>query len=175
MKITSDELIKYKNKFGGDYKFGLSSPSYVNGSIYSEASLDGRKKNTPYNVHISSTGQTAYTELINFASNLDYSINKYNANVVDFIVSPNIIDNNYEKFVDFLMISLQSNFFEIQMNVVSSKTLIEAKNNPELFPNLIVRVWGFSAYFNDLPLEYKDVLISRALDCEGINHEEHSY
>lgn len=52
------------------------------------------------------------------------------------------------------------------MNVVDSKTLIAARKNPEAFPNLIVRVWGFSAYFKDLPDEYKDVLIKRALQAE---------
>lgn len=52
------------------------------------------------------------------------------------------------------------------MNVVDSKTLIEAKKHPEAFPNLIVRVWGFSAYFKDLPDEYKDLLIDRALKAE---------
>ena len=55
----------------------------------------------------------------------------------------------------------------MQMNVVSSDILIEAKNNPKAFPNLIVRVWGFSAYFNDLPNDYKDLLIERALTNEG--------
>ena len=55
----------------------------------------------------------------------------------------------------------------MQMNVVSSKTLIEAKKDPSKFPNLIVRVWGFSAYFKDLPEEYKDYIIERALKNEG--------
>ena len=55
----------------------------------------------------------------------------------------------------------------MQMNVLSSKTLIEAKLHPEQFPNLIVRVWGFSAYFKDLPEEYKEVIIQRALKNEG--------
>ena len=54
----------------------------------------------------------------------------------------------------------------MQMNVVSSATLIAARENPEDFPNLIVRVWGFSAYFKDLPEEYKEVLIERALKNE---------
>ena len=71
------------------------------------------------------------------------------------------------KFVDFLMFSTESGYFETQMNVTSSKLLIEAKKNPKKFPNLIVRVWGFSAYFNDLPEEYKNVLIERALKSEG--------
>ena len=56
--------------------------------------------------------------------------------------------------------------FQLQMNVVDSKTLIAAKEDPTLFPNLVVRVWGFSAYFNDLPEEYKNVLIARAIESE---------
>ena len=38
----------------------------------------------------------------------------------------------------------------------------------EAFPILIVRVWGFSAYFKDLPDEYKDVLIKRAIQAEQV-------
>jgi hypothetical protein len=34
--------------------------------------------------------------------------------------------------------------------------------NPEAFPDLIVRVWGFSAY-KDLPKSYQNLLIERAL------------
>lgn len=56
----------------------------------------------------------------------------------------------------------------MQMNVVDSKTLIAAKADPKLFPELVVRVWGFSAYFNDLPDEYKDVLIARAIESEKV-------
>jgi len=39
---------------------------------------------------------------------------------------------------------------------------MDAQKHPEKYPNLIVRVWGFSAYFKDLPEEYQDVLIQRA-------------
>ena len=77
------------------------------------------------------------------------------------------MENNFEKFTDFLILSIDVGFFQMQMNVVSSETLIKAKEHPEDFPNLIVRVWGFSAYFNDLPEEYKNVLIERALKNEG--------
>ena len=82
------------------------------------------------------------------------------------MVSPNFINDNFDKFVDFLLLSVKNGFFEMQMNVVNSKMLIEARKNPEKFPNLVVRVWGFSAYFNDLPDSYKDYLIERALNNE---------
>ncbi len=156
-----------KNKFGGKYKFGLSSPSYITDSVDYPASFDGRKNGEPFSVHISNDSANGYTELINFASQLDYTENRFNGNVIDYFVTPNFIRDNFEKFVDFLMISIKKGFFEMQMNVVSSKQLIEARKNPEKFPNLIVRVWGFSAYFKDLPDEYKDYIIERALKHEG--------
>ena len=53
------------------------------------------------------------------------------------------------------------------MNIMSSADLIAAKKNPENYKSLIVRVWGFSAYFIDLPEEYQDLLIERALRSEG--------
>ena len=167
MDMVSSKLSKYVNNLGGSFKFGLSSPGYISNSNDKEATFNGKKANTPYSVHISSNIPTAYTELIKFAGSLDYCCNKYNGNVVDFVVPPSFIEDNYDKFLSFLEISTKVGYFQMQMNVVSSKTLIEAKKDPEKFPNLIVRVWGFSAYFNDLPEEYKDVLINRAKESEN--------
>ena len=169
-KIIS-ETTKFFNgkttKLGGKYKFGLSAPSYIDDSVDVLASPDGRKNGEPFSVHISNDKSNGYTELINFASKLDYNENRFNGNVIDFFVTPNFINDNFDKFLDFLILSIKNGFFEMQMNVVSSKTLIEAKKDPSKFPNLIVRVWGFSAYFKDLPEEYKDYIIERALKNEG--------
>lgn len=169
IRFTTKILNNYTNPLGGKYKFGLSAPSYIDEAKSAMASFDGRKNGEPFGVHISSDDSNAYTELIQFASKLDYVENRFNGNVVDFFVSPNLINDNFDKFVDFLILSIKVGFFEMQMNVVSSKTLIEARKNPEKFPNLIVRVWGFSAYFKDLPDEYKDYLIERAIKSEGIS------
>lgn len=54
----------------------------------------------------------------------------------------------------------------MQINVVDSKTLIAAKADPKLFLELVVMVLRFSAYFNDLSDEYKDVLIARAIKSD---------
>ena len=117
-------------------------------------------------IHISADLNNDYTELMRFASKIDYEGCKFNGNVVDLMVSPNFIKNNFEKFTDYILLSIKLGFYQMQMNVVDSKTLIEAKAHPELHTNLIVRVWGFSSYFNDLPLSYKDLLIERALKNE---------
>lgn len=164
---TSEILNEIPKTFNGNIKIGLSSPAYIDQGKLSQASLDGRKVGEPLSVHISSENSNAYTELIQFASKLDYNDNRFNGNVIDFFIAPNFIQDNFEKIVDFLLLSIKTGFFEMQLNVVSSETLIKAKKEPEKFPNLIVRVWGFSAYFNDLPEEYKDYLIERALKNEG--------
>ncbi|SFL78190.1 formate C-acetyltransferase [Methanobrevibacter olleyae] len=157
----------YTNKFGGKIKFGLSAPSYISAGSEISASFDGRKEGEPFSTHISLDTNKDFTEILHFASKLDYGGAKFNGNVVDLMLSPDLIENHLDKFTDFIISSIKLGFFQMQMNVVSSKTLIEAKENPDMHPNLIVRVWGFSAYFNDLPEDYKDLLIKRALKNEG--------
>lgn len=165
-KCMDKAIGDFKNFMGGRLKWGLSSPGYLMAGQTTRATLDGRKDFEALSVHISAPEGTAYTELINFAAELDYRGVRSNGNVVDFIVSPNLIVDNKDKFLTFLKVCNISGVFQMQMNVVSSDVLIKAKATPELFPNLIVRVWGFSAYFNDLPEEYKDVLIERAIASE---------
>ena len=99
------------NPLGGKYKFGLSAPSYIMSSKDFPASFDGRKNGEPFGVHISSDKANGYTELVSFASQLDYGDNRFNGNVVDFFVTPNFIKDNFDKFVDFLMISIKKGFF----------------------------------------------------------------
>ena len=49
----------------------------------------------------------------------------------------------------------------IQFNVVNSETLKDAQQNPEKYPDLQVRIAGYSAYFVDLPHETQDSIICR--------------
>lgn len=169
LDTLNNEIQKYNNFLGGKLKFGLSSPSYIAQGVVSGWTLDGRLPGDALDVHISSSESLSYTELINFGSSIKYSGFMSNGNVLDYFVSPGFIENNFDKFFHFIKIAISKGFFQMQMNVVSSNILLEAKKNPEKFPNLIVRVWGFSAYFKDLPDEYKDILIERAVKSEQCN------
>ena len=167
IQFLEDCFKDYTNRFGGKIKFGLSAPSYISAGEEINASFDGRRDGEPLSTHISLDSSKDFTEILRFASKLDYDGSKFNGNVVDMLLSPDFIKDHKDKFTDFIFSSIKLGFFQMQMNVVDSKTLIEAKENPEAHPNLIVRVWGFSAYFNDLPEEYQDLLIKRALKNEG--------
>lgn len=166
-EVVNNSITSYRNYLGGKLKFGLSSPAYIMRSKKSKADYSGRKNGYPYAVHISSP-DSAYTEIVNFAGKLNYSGHRINGNVVDFFVSPDLLKKNEEKFVMFMMMAIKAGYYQMQMNIMDSRTLEDAKRNPEKYPGLIVRVWGFSSYFNDLPEEYKDLLIKRAKESERV-------
>lgn len=167
---VNDTLQYFRNKYDGKMKFGLSSPGYIIMGKLNNATFDGRLDKEPYSIHISADDSNNVTELINFASKLDYGKHGFNGNVVDFTMASTFIKENQDKFIQLMKSGITVGVFQMQMNVIDSKTLIEAKKNPAKFPNLIVRVWGFSAYFKDLPIEYQDYVIERALKNEAINY-----
>lgn len=162
------QLKAYRNKYGGKIKFGLSSPYYIDGSADVGATLDGRKAGEPFQTHISRDKGEALTEIINFEAGLCFSGTSSNANVIDVIVQNSLLKDNIEKFVQYIAGGIRRGLFQIQFNVLSYAQLVEAKAHPEKYPALIVRVWGFSAYFNELPDSYKNNLIKRAGEMEGV-------
>lgn len=50
---------------------------------------------------------------------------------------------------------------QLQLNAVDGAKLKDAKEHPEKYKNLIVRVWGWSGYFVELDECYQDHVISR--------------
>ena len=162
-----DCLKDYANEFGGKIKFGLSGSSHISAGRDTSASFDGRKDGEALSCNISFDSNRDFTEIFGFASKLDYGGCKINGNMIDLILPSNYIKNNIDNFSDFIYSSINSGIFQLQINVLSSKVLIEAKEDTLAYPNLIVRVSGFSSYFNDLPEKYQDFLIGRALMSEG--------
>ena len=51
---------------------------------------------------------------------------------------------------------------QLQLNTVDGETLRDAQKHPEKYQNLIVRIWGWSAYFVELDKPYQDHVIARA-------------
>ena len=147
---------------GKKVKVGFSSSAYIGASKKVDATFDGRKDKEPFAVHISPVSKNIdIQEVIDFASLLNYSGNRLNGNVVDFII-PSSFVKQPDKLRIILKNAIHKGIFELQLNVLDAETLKEAKLHPEKYPNLVVRVWGFSAYFNELPEDYKDNLIKRA-------------
>jgi formate C-acetyltransferase len=67
-----------------------------------------------------------------------------------------------------LMAGLTRGYFDaggmqVQYNIIDPEVLIDAKKHPERHRDLVVRISGYSAYFNDLTEEMKDDIIARTL------------
>lgn len=168
VKLTNDlmafisDVVATKTMNGAKTKVGFSSSHYIITCKGIGASMDGRHNSEPFAVHISPVSQKIdIQEVLDFAGQLDYSCNRMNGNVVDFIL-PKAYSDIPDKLVTILKNAMTKGVYELQLNVLDAETLKDAKAHPEKYPALIVRVWGFSAYFNDLPEEYKDNLIKRA-------------
>ena len=51
----------------------------------------------------------------------------------------------------------------INMNILSKEAVMEAHEDPSTHPDLMVRVTGYSAYFNSLSKEYRQPIVDRIL------------
>lgn len=51
----------------------------------------------------------------------------------------------------------------INLNILSEKVLLEAHADPSTHPDLVVRVTGYSAFFNTLSKEYRQQVADRFL------------
>jgi len=53
----------------------------------------------------------------------------------------------------------------INVNIVNADTIRAAHKNPELFPDLVVRVTGFTAYFISLSPEFRKLVVERVMEA----------
>lgn len=49
----------------------------------------------------------------------------------------------------------------VQFNTINKGVLVDAQKSPEKYPTLMVRVAGYSVYFNDLARDTQDHVIAR--------------
>jgi formate C-acetyltransferase len=57
---------------------------------------------------------------------------------------------------------------QINMNVMDADRVLEAHEDPSKYPDLVVRVTGFSAYFASLSPEFRQLVVDRIIR-EGRN------
>ena len=69
--------------------------------------------------------------------------------------------DDLQKFSQAIEAYFRTGGLHIQFNIMSYEMLIDAKAHPEKYPELLVRVSGYSAYFKDLNDAMKDEIITR--------------
>lgn len=168
-----NELEKYhttrygRGPIGCRYYAGTSSiSSNVPSGAVVKATPDGRKAYTPLaegSSPSSGTDVSGPTAVFNSISKLP--VEKILGGVLlNQKLSPQSMKNESDKNK---LISMLRTFFtdlkgwHVQYNIVSRETLLNAKKNPEEYRDLIVRVAGYSAFFNTLSPDTQDDIIAR--------------
>jgi len=71
------------------------------------------------------------------------------------------------KFAGFLKGFVDLGVMQMQISMVDTQTLLDARENPAKYPHLMVKVAGYSARFIDLPAQEQDELMGRTVQRLG--------
>ena len=89
-------------------------------------------------------------------------------NTAPFQLELNPTVANQEEAIERIGAVIQSHFdlggTLVNINVVDKATLEKANENPMAYPNLIVRVTGFTAYFATLSPEFRQIVVDRVVN-----------
>ena len=162
-----DEALRHRNPRGGPYYPGIFTFHHVSRGIRSSASPDGRRDGDPVSTHISpvaGTDKAGPTLTVNSALKV-YALLPPEGTALDLRFHPTALmgEEGVEKLESFVKVFMSGGGTVVQFNVVDSETLRDAQANPEQYRSLLVRVWGFSAYFTTLTKEYQDEIIARTM------------
>lgn len=151
------------NNRGGIYEASLFSNMGYLEMRNTDATADGRRKGNTLSRGMGPSDQGGSGVVSKVIHSLEHlPLNQYPASAVlylDMPYSPEQADSNIFKAVVKYFISQGGNVMDL--NIVDVNTLIDAKIHPENHQNLVVRVWGFSAYFVTLDSELQDEIIAR--------------
>jgi pyruvate formate-lyase/glycerol dehydratase family glycyl radical enzyme len=157
----------YVSARGGRYRMGIYADTLHEfwGRI-DGASAYGRKKGECFSSGLAPGNgfdRNGPTALINSLNSFDF---KTIPNGINFNLKfpPQLLRG--EKGRMLLSVLLKSYFerggIQAQINVLDPEELRKARDNPSLYPHLMVRVSGYTVYFNDLCPAMKDEIIERS-------------
>lgn len=154
------------NEWGGIYRAGTGTAMfYLDHANEIGASFDGRIKNEPFSANYS---PSLYAKITGPFSILE-SFTK--PNLVDVMNGgPLTLEFSNSMFQDneairktalFVRAFIIKGGHQLQCNSVNLEDLKKAQLYPERYRNLIVRIWGWSAYFVELDSQFQNHVIAR--------------
>lgn len=150
---------------GGTFRINLlPTTSHVYFGSVIKALPDGRKAYEPLSEGISpvqGADRNGPTGVIKSASKLDHI--RTGGTLLNQKFAPSFFedDDSIVKVSQLVRSYFKLDGHHIQFNVVSADTLKDAQKYPEKYRDLIVRVAGYSDYFNDLGVDLQNEIIRR--------------
>jgi pyruvate formate-lyase/glycerol dehydratase family glycyl radical enzyme len=168
--IFYDAVNGRPNSRGGIHRINmLPTTSHVYFGSVTGATPDGRKAYLPLSEGISpfqGVDHNGPTSVIKSASKIDHL--RTGGTLLNQKFSPSFFEDedSYDNLTSLIRSYFSLDGHHIQFNVIDAETLKDAQKHPERYRDLIVRVAGYSDYFNDLGEDLQNEIIART------EHEE---
>lgn len=151
---------------GGNYRAGTGSAMYYLWHANEiGASPDGRRKGEAFGANISPSLFAKVKGPISVIRSFTKQPYPRAINggplTMEFHSSLFSDNGSIEKIAGLVKYFIDSGGHQLQLNAIDVEKLREAQISPEKYRQLVVRVWGWSAYFTELDLEYQNHVILR--------------
>jgi pyruvate formate-lyase/glycerol dehydratase family glycyl radical enzyme len=164
-EIFHDVVNGRKTPNGGTYRIEmLPTTCHVYFGSVIGATPDGRHAGRPLSEGISpvqGADKNGPTAVIKSAAKMDQL--RTGGALLNQKFTPQVVqgEEGLKKLKDLIRAYFKLDGHHIQFNIVDAATLRDAQKNPEQYSNLIVRVAGYSDYFNNLTKSLQDEIIER--------------
>ncbi len=151
---------------GGIYRAGTGSAMfYLWHANEIEASPDGRRKGEPFGTNFSAS----LFAKINGPVSVIQSFTKPHFEsainggplTLEFAASMFADSDSIKKVARLVKTYIDLGGHQLQLNAVNTKLMQDAQAHPEQHRQLVVRIWGWSAYFVELDKDYQDHVMRR--------------
>lgn len=166
LKFFADSLKGRKNCRGGIYRAGTGSAMYYLWHAKEiGASPDGRRKGEPFGTNYSPSLFAKIDGPLSVIRSFTKQELKNTINggplTLEFAERMFDGDNSVEKVAMLVKAYIDMGGHQLQLNAVNTKVMKDAQQNPEKHRQLVVRIWGWSAYFVELDKEYQNHVMRR--------------
>jgi len=164
---TFGDALKGKtNCRGGIFRAGTGSAMYYLWHANEiGASADGRREKEPFgtNYSVSLFAKVKGPVSVIASMTKQHFCNAMNGGplTLEFHQSIFADDDGIEKVGMLVKNFIDRGGHQLQLNTVNLDRMLDAQKNPENHRQLVVRIWGWSAYFVELDKEYQDHVIAR--------------
>lgn len=162
----ADGLEGKKNCRGGIFRAGTGTAMYYLWHANEiGASPDGRRKGEPFGTNFSASLfakiNGPFSVIKSFTKpHFERAING-GPLTLEFHNSMFMDDDSINKVAMLVKTFIDMGGHQLQLNAVNMEAMKDAQINPEKHRQLVVRIWGWSAYFVELDKEYQDHVMKR--------------
>ena len=162
----SNALAGRKNCFGGIWRAGTGTAMmYLRHANVTGATADGRLSGESFGANFSPSLFAKTAGPITVCEHFSCADLKKTLNggplTLEFSMNTFRDEESIHKLATLIRYFILRGGHQIQLNAVDVEQLREAQKDPDRYRQLIVRIWGWSAYFVELDKPYQEHVIAR--------------